>query len=181
MNYSEIKYCDIANGEGVRTTLFVSGCSHHCPGCFNAETWDFDAGEPYTPEVQDKIIESLAPHYIAGLTLLGGEPMEPSNQEGLVDLVEEVKRVYPDKTIWCFTGDMYEDLLEGGSRHTPYTDRLLACIDILVDGPFIEDQKDITLRFRGSANQRIIDMNATRKAGQLTFWQDDPIFTTHTM
>ncbi|MGI6590187.1 MAG: anaerobic ribonucleoside-triphosphate reductase activating protein [Eggerthellaceae bacterium] len=181
MNYANIKYCDIADGVGVRTTLFVSGCSHHCKGCFQPETWDFAAGEPFTEEVAQQIIDSLAPTYIDGLTLLGGEPMEPENQGPLADLCERAKAAYPDKSIWCYTGDCYEDLIPGGSRHTEDTDRLLACIDVLVDGPFIEDQKDITLRFCGSANQRLIDLNATRAAGEVVFWTDDPVFSTHTM
>lgn len=180
VNYSEIKYCDIANGVGVRTTLFVSGCTHHCKGCFQPETWDFAAGKPYTPAVQEQILDSLDAPYVAGLTLLGGEPMEPSNQAVLTDLCEQAKAAHPDKDIWCFTGDVYEELLEG-PRHTPDTDRLLACIDVLVDGPFEEDKKDITLRFRGSSNQRLIDVSATQKAGQVVLWQDDPEFATHDM
>ena len=181
MNYSGIKYCDIADGEGVRTTLFVSGCSHHCKNCFQPETWDFAYGQEFTDETQQKILDSLAPSYIHGLTLLGGEPMEPENQAVLADFVERVKAAYPQKTIWCYTGDVYENLLEGGPRHTPFTNRLLACIDILVDGPFVEGQKDVTLRFCGSANQRIIDLNATRAARHVTLWEDDPIFSSHSM
>ena len=180
MNYANIKYCDIADGEGVRTTLFVSGCSHHCKGCFQPETWSFSCGEPFTDEVARKILDSLAPSYIHGLTLLGGEPMEPVNQGALADLTDRVHAAYPDKTIWCYTGDVYEELLDG-PRHTADTDRLLGNIDILVDGPFVEEQKDITLRFRGSANQRIIDMNRTRAAGHAVLWEDDPIFATHSM
>jgi anaerobic ribonucleoside-triphosphate reductase activating protein len=181
MNYSAIKECDIANGEGVRTSLFVSGCRRHCPFCFNAEQQRFDAGEPFTSEVEQRIIESLEPAYIDGLSLLGGEPMEPENQAGLVEFVERVRERFPEKSIWCYTGDKYEDLLEGGPKHTEVTDRLLACIDILVDGEFINDLKDITLRFRGSSNQRIIDVDKTREAGQVVLWQDDPLYTTHTM
>lgn len=181
MNYSEIKHCDIANGEGVRTTLFVSGCRRHCPGCFNQEAQDFAAGKPFDETVAQGILESLAPSYIDGLTLLGGEPMEPENQRGLVKFVEEVKRLYPDKGIWCFTGYLYEDLLEGGMRRTDVTDRLLSCIDILVDGPYEAANHDITLRFRGSSNQRIIDLAATRAAGEVRLWEDDPMFATHSM
>ena len=181
MNFSEIKYCDIANGEGVRTTLFVSGCRLHCPGCFNQEAQDFAAGEAFTQEVEERILESLEPGYIDGLTLLGGEPMEPENQEGLVGFVERVKERFPEKSIWCFTGYVLEDLLEGGRKRTDATERLLACIDILVDGPFLEDQHDITLRFMGSSNQRIIDIPAMREAGEIRLWQDDPSFATHTM
>lgn len=181
MNFSEIKYCDIANGEGVRTTLFVSGCRLHCPGCFNQEAQDFAAGEAFTQEVEERILESLEPGYIDGLTLLGGEPMEPENQRDLVALVERVKGRFPEKGIWCFTGYVLEDLLEGGRRHTDVTDRLLRCIDILVDGPYVAAQHEITLRFRGSSNQRIIDLPATLAAGEVRLWEDDPQFATHTM
>lgn len=182
MNYAEIKYCDIANGEGVRTTLFVSGCTHHCKNCFQPETWSFDFGELFTRETEDAIIESLEPSYIHGLTLLGGEPMEPENQRGLVEFLERLKRECPGKTVWCYTGDVYEDLIDGMSlRNTEVTDRVLACIDILVDGPYIEEEHDITLRFKGSRNQRIIDMNETRAAGELRLWVDDPLYATHSM
>lgn len=181
MNFSEIKYCDIANGEGVRTTLFVSGCRLHCPGCFNQEAQDFAAGEAFTQEVEERILESLEPGYIDGLTLLGGEPMEPENQRDLVAFVERVKGRFPKKGIWCFTGYVLEDLLEGGRRHTDVTDRLLRCIDILVDGPYVAAQYEITLRFRGSSNQRIIDLPASLAAGEVRLWEDDPQFATHTM
>lgn len=182
MNYSEIKYFDIANGEGVRTSLFVSGCRHGCPGCFNPDQWDFTAGQPFSAAVQDKIIESLAPEYVDGLTLLGGEPMEPENQRALVDFVERVRQTYPGKTIWCFTGDLLEDLRNPDSpRHTEVTDRLLAAIDVLVDGPFVQAHHDITLRFRGSSNQRVIDLPASLAAGKVMPWRDDPQFTTHVM
>lgn len=182
MNYSEIKYFDIANGEGVRTSLFVSGCRHGCPGCFNPDQWDFTAGQPFTRDVQDKIIDSLAAEYIDGLTLLGGEPMEPENQRALVDFVERVRCAYPEKTIWCYTGDTLEDLLNPASpRRTEVTDRLLAAIDVLVDGPFVQAHHDITLRFRGSSNQRIIDLPATLAASSVVPWRDDPQFTSHVM
>ena len=181
MNYSEIKHCDIANGSGLRTSLFVSGCRRHCPGCFNEEAQDFAAGEEFTPEVAQDILDSLEPSFVDGLTLLGGEPMEPENQRGLVEFVERVKERFPKKTIWCFTGYLLEDLLEGGRKRIDVTDRMLACIDVLVDGPFLEDQHDITLRFRGSANQRIIDLPATLTAGEIRPWQDDPSYATHSM
>lgn len=182
MNYSEIKYCDIANGEGVRTSLFVSGCRHACPGCFNPEQQDFTAGEPFDQAVQDKVLESLAPVYVEGLTVLGGEPMEPENQRALVGFLERVRREYPSKTIWAYTGDLLEDLRNPESpRHTDVTDRVLGCIDVLVDGPFVETLYDITLRFRGSSNQRLIDLPATLAAGSIVLWSDDPQFTTHTM
>ena len=190
LNYSAIKYCDIANGEGVRTSLFVSGCRRRCPFCFNEEAQNFAAGSPFDEAAQEAILKSLEPVYIDGLSLLGGEPMEPENQRGLVDFVERVKERFPDKNIWCYTGDVLDELLAGGRHHTEVTDRLLACIDILVDGPFVQDKKDITLRFRGSSNQRIIDMNATRAAAEdagvslseaVRIWQDDPVYSTHTM
>lgn len=182
MHYGNIKKCDIADGEGVRTTLFVSGCTHRCPGCFQPETWAFDFGEPFTREVEDAVLESLAPSFVDGLTLLGGEPMEPANQAALADLAERVKRELPGKTIWCYTGDVYEDLVDPSSpRRTDATDRLLACIDVLVDGPYVKDLHDITLRFRGSSNQRVIDLAATRAAGEVRLWEDDPQFATHTM
>ncbi|MCF6413892.1 anaerobic ribonucleoside-triphosphate reductase activating protein [Collinsella tanakaei] len=193
MNYAEIKNFDIANGEGVRTTLFVSGCRRGCPGCFNSGAWSFEAGEPFTREVEDTIIESLAPGYVDGLTILGGEPMEPENQAGLVEFVERVRARYPcgcGKTIWCFTGDTLDELMEGGRHRTEVTDRLLACIDILVDGPWVQELYDITLRFHGSSNQRVIDLNATREAAAelgvplseaVRLWQDEEVYSTHTM
>lgn len=161
MNYSNIKYCDIANGTGVRTTIFVSGCTHHCKGCFQPETWNFEAGQEFTVDVMYDIVKSLEPAYIQGLTLLGGEPMEPVNQEGLLPLVKTVKAKYPNKNIWCYTGYTYEsDLLDpNGKAHTDITDEFLSYIDVLVDGEFIEELKDITLEFRGSSNQRIIELH----------------------
>ena len=180
MHYSAIKRCDIANGEGVRTSLFVSGCRRRCPFCFNEEAWSFTAGDPFDETTQKAVLESLEPSYIDGLSVLGGEPMEPENQRGLAPFLEKVKERYPEKTIWCYTGDLYEDLAFG-AKHTADTDRVLACIDVLVDGPFVQDLKDIALRFRGSANQRIIDLAATRAAGEVVLWRDDPVFATHTM
>ena len=160
MNYGEIKKYDIANGPGVRVTLFVSGCRHHCKGCFNAETWDFHYGNPYTEKTEKEILDALNHPYIAGLTLLGGEPFEPENQRELVKLLKKVREMYPKKNIWCYTGYTYDkDLLEGGKVYTPFTEEMLSYIDTLVDGQFIESQKDITLKFRGSANQRILDLN----------------------
>ena len=180
MNYAEIKYCDIANGVGVRTTLFVSGCTHHCPGCFQPQTWDFSCGKEFTDEVADAIVESLKPAYVAGLTLLGGEPMEPANQRVLVGLLERVRTELPGKSIWCYTGDHFEDLRDPASpRHTDVTDRMLSYLDVLVDGPFVLEQKDISLRFRGSANQRLIDVPATLKTGTVTWWEDEPVFSSH--
>ncbi len=160
MFYGNIKKYDIADGPGVRVTLFVSGCRHHCKGCFNPETWNFEYGKPYTKETEDELIEALKPGYIAGLTLLGGEPFEPENQVELVKLVKRVKETYPQKNIWSYTGFVYDkDLVEGGRAHTAVTDEMLSYIDVLVDGPFIEEQKDIRLRFRGSSNQRIIELH----------------------
>ena len=161
MKYSNIKYCDIANGIGVRTTLFVSGCTHHCRGCFNPETWDFNHGTDFTIDVIYDIVKSLEPSYIAGLTLLGGEPMEKVNQQALLPLVKMVKTKFPEKTIWCYTGYTYETdiLAPDGKVHIDCTDEFLSYIDVLVDGEFIEELKDITLEFRGSSNQRIIELH----------------------
>ena len=159
MNYGNIKECDIADGPGVRVSLFVSGCRHHCKGCFNKETWDFGYGKPYTKETEDEIIRLLAPSYIQGLTLLGGEPFEPENQEELAGLLKRVRETYPDKDIWCYTGYLYDvDLSKGGKVYTEVTEEMLSYIDVLVDGEFIEEEKDVTLVFRGSRNQRIIDL-----------------------
>lgn len=160
MNYAEIKYYDIANGLGVRTSLFVSGCTHRCPGCFNAVAWDFHYGKEFTQETMEEILDSCEPGYIRGLSLLGGEPMEPANQEGLLPLVKAFKERFPQKDIWCYTGYTYEtDLLSPeGKARCAVTDDLLSCIDILVDGKFIQEEADITLKFRGSRNQRVLQI-----------------------
>lgn len=159
MNYGEIKTNDIANGEGVRVTLFVSGCRNHCFNCFQPQTWDFGYGKPFDKEAEDKILQELEKPWIQGLTLLGGDPFEPENQEALVPFLEKVKLQYPGKDIWSFTGYVLDqDLLDGGRRHTPCTDRFLSLLDVLVDGPFMQDLYDISLKFRGSSNQRVIDM-----------------------
>lgn len=160
MNYSAIKTHDIANGSGVRTSIFVSGCTHHCKGCFNPDTWDFNAGIPFTEDTIREILDSCESSYVQGITLLGGEPFEPVNQEALVKLLEAFKKAYPDKDVWCFTGYTYEkDLLaEDGRARCIHTDKMLSMIDVLVDGEFIEEEKDITLKFRGSRNQRIIEL-----------------------
>ena len=230
MNYAEIKYSDIANGEGVRTSLLVSGCRRGGPGCFNSGAWSFAAGEAFTSEVEDKIIASLNHPFCDGLTVLGGEPMEPENQRGLVDFLERVRERFPRgeesasgaegsaaaagamgaegptafaggtdakgspiaaaKTIWCFTGDTLDELMPGGRHYTEVTERLLACVDILVDGPWVQELYDISLRFRGSSNQRVIDLNATRTAAAergcsladaVCLWQDEQVYTTHAM
>lgn len=159
MNYGNIKKYDIADGPGVRVSLFVSGCRHHCKGCFNSETWDFNYGQPYTEETEAEIIEALKPDYIQGLTLLGGEPFEPENQVELVKLLRKVREIYPNKDIWSYTGYIYDrDLMEGGRAFTSVTEEMLSYLDVLVDGPFIEAERDLTLVFRGSRNQRILKL-----------------------
>lgn len=166
MNYGEIKKSDIANGLGVRVSLFVSGCTHHCQNCFNQVTWDFHYGMPFDETVQEKILEYLAPSHIAGLTLIGGEPMEPSNQRALLPFVKRVKQIYPQKNIWCYTGYLFdEELLKQSRARCEVTDELLSMIDIIVDGKFIDELKDITLRFRGSSNQRIIEVQKSLEKG----------------
>ena len=169
MHYSTIKDCDIANGIGVRITLFVSGCTNHCKNCFQPQTWDFDFGEPFTEETEEKLLEMLKPDYINGLTLLGGEPMEPQNQRALVPFLKRVREAYPNKNIWCFTGFTYEVLKTDGSHpRCEVTDEMLSLIDVLVDGRYVEELKDLTLQFRGSSNQRLIDMVQTRENGEVT-------------
>ena len=172
MYYGDIKNCDIANGVGVRVTLFVSGCTNRCEGCFQPQTWDFSYGQPFTRETEEKIIEMLKPSYIKGLTLLGGEPFEPDNQRALLPFVKRVKEIYPDKNIWAFTGFTLEKLWEDGSHpRCEVTDDLLSLIDVLVDGRFEKDKKNLMLKFRGSENQRLIDMNATRESGNITMYE----------
>lgn len=172
MNYGEIKNCDIANGEGVRVSLFVSGCTHHCKNCFNAQTWDFSFGSPFTKETEDSILDLLAPGYINGLSLLGGEPFEPDNQRALLPFLKRVRAAYPDKTIWCYSGYTLEsDLLSESRARCEVTDEMLSCIDVLVDGEFIEEQKNISLAFRGSENQRVINVPKTLSSGSLV-WYD---------
>lgn len=162
MNYGEIKNYDIANGLGVRVTLFVSGCTHHCKGCFNPMTWDFNYGKPFTEDTEEQLLEMLAPNYIDGLTLLGGEPMETDNQRALLPFLKKVRERYPRKNIWCYTGYTLEtDLLSESRARCEVTDEMLSLIDVLVDGEFIEEQKNISLAFRGSENQRIIDLPKT--------------------
>lgn len=172
MYYSEIKECDIANGPGVRVSLFVSGCTHHCKGCFNEMTWDFQYGRPFDEEAEERILNLLAPPYIAGLTLLGGEPMEHVNQKGLLPLLQKVKESYPKKTIWCYTGYLYDkDILEDFCPKWEETRTFLSYLDVIVDGEFVEDLKDISLRFRGSSNQRIIDVRKSEQAGEIVNWE----------
>mgnify|MGYP000269117492 CR=1 FL=1 len=164
MHYGELKKCDIANGTGVRVTLFVSGCTNHCPDCFQPQTWDFNYGKPFTNETKAEIFAELDKSFINGLTVLGGEPFEPENQKELAGLLQKIKESYPEKNVWCYTGYLYDvDLIPGGKVYTEYTDKMLACIDTLVDGEFIEAEKDLTLEFRGSRNQRILHLNEMRK------------------
>ncbi len=168
MNYSEIKARDIANGSGVRVSLFVSGCTHHCRGCFNPETWDFSAGKLFDSECENSILKMLEPSYIRGLSLLGGEPMEPVNQDVLLPFVKKVKERYPDKDIWCYTGYTLDtDLKVNGKAFCSSTTELLGLIDVLVDGEFEEDKKNLRLPFRGSENQRIIDMKKTAESDRI--------------
>lgn len=171
MHYGEIKNCDIANGEGVRVSLFVSGCNNRCEHCFQPQTWDFCYGQPFTKEVEDSIIDMLKPDYINGLTLLGGEPFEPQNQAALLPFVQRVKRAYPDKNIWAFSGFTFEELTDVNSRaYCDATLPLLSLIDVLVDGRYVEALRNISLRFRGSSNQRLIDLPATLAGGNVVLW-----------
>jgi len=171
MNYAAIKKCDIANGTGVRTSLFVSGCRHHCKGCFQPETWDFDFGNEFTSEIEDDIIESLEPDYIEGLTLLGGEPFEPENQRVLVKFLKRVREIYPDKSIWCYSGYLLdEELLKDSKARCEVTDEILSYIDVLVDGEFVLEKKNIMLKFRGSENQRIINVKKSLETGEIVLW-----------
>ena len=173
MNYAEIKNCDIANGPGVRVRLFVSGCTHHCPGCFNQVAWDFDYGKPFTQETIDSILAMLQPGYIKGLTLLGGEPFEPENQPAVVELLRQIKAKYPEKSIWAFSGYLFDrDILAGRLGPWEITREYLSYLDVLVDGPFVESRKNLSLRFRGSENQRIIDVPASLAENRIVLWQD---------
>lgn len=173
MNFAAIKTHDVANGPGVRVSLFVSGCRHHCKGCFNSEAWDFKYGEPYTEEVTERILKAMAPDYIRGLSLLGGEPFEPENQKVLCGVLERIRLAYPEKTIWCYSGyDFERNILTGQLGDWDITQRMLKCIDILVDGEFVEALKDPGLRFRGSSNQRIIDVHKSMQADELVWWDE---------
>ena len=173
MNYANIKDFDIANGPGVRVSLFVSGCSHRCPGCFNEEAWDYDYGQPFTQETIEQIIQMLKPAYVKGLTLLGGEPFEPQNQGAIVELLRRVKAEYPQKSIWAFSGYLFDkDILSGRLGDWEITKEYLSYLDVLVDGPFIEDKKDLMLRFRGSSNQRLIDVPKSLACGNVVEWED---------
>lgn len=178
MNYANIKKYDIANGPGVRVSLFVSGCTHHCPGCFNPETWDFNFGEPFDSDVINEILEALEPSYIRGFSLLGGEPFEYKNQTGLLPLLKEIRNRFPNKDIWCYTGYNFEtDILEDMAKKWPETNEMLSYIDILVDGEFVEAKKDLALRFRGSSNQRIIQVQESLKQNKVILWDDTTDFS----
>jgi len=175
MNYATIKWYDIANGEGVRISLFVSGCTHRCKNCFNEVAWDFSYGAPFDRLTQEKILKELAPDYIAGLSLLGGEPLEPENQRALLPFVQEVKRLYPKKTVWCYTGFVFDEktvALTAKHKNIPETKELISLFDVLVDGPYVEALKDIRLKFRGSSNQRVIDVQNSLKENKCVLYLD---------
>ena len=178
MNYAEIKYFDIANGPGVRISLFVSGCRRGCKNCFNQSAWDFNAGKLFDETVEQQILEQLSKSYIQGITLLGGEPFEPENQRGLLPFIRKVKALYPNKSIWAFSGNTWEELTSGHA-HYEVTDELLSYLDVLVDGPFIQDLYDISLRFRGSRNQRLLDVKESIKNGCAIEWVDHPLYASH--
>lgn len=176
MYYGALKKTDIANGPGVRVSLFVSGCTHHCKDCFNPETWNFTYGEEYTDAVTAEILEALEPDYIRGITVLGGEPFEPENQRALLPLYRAIRECYPQKSIWVYSGYRLDDELWQESRaHTAITDEILTLIDVLVDGEFVADQKNISLKFRGSENQRIINMRASLASGQIILIPDEEL------
>lgn len=173
MNYCNIKNFDIANGYGVRVSLFVSGCTNACKGCFQPETWDFEYGNPFTKKTEDEILKMMDEDFIDGLTLLGGDPFEPANQKALIGFLKRVRKERPNKNIWAFTGFTFEELkMDGSYPRTDVTDEMLDLIDVLIDGRFEEDKKDIRLQFRGSSNQRLIDMNLTRERGEIILWED---------
>lgn len=173
MNYANIKDFDIANGPGIRISLFVSGCTHHCKGCFNRDAWDFDYGQPFTHETIEQIIQMMKPAYIKGLTLLGGEPFEPQNQGPIVELLRRIKEEYPNKSIWAFSGYLFDkDILSGRLGNWEITKEYLSYLDVLVDGPFVEAEKDLMLRFRGSSNQRLIDVPKSLASGNVVLWED---------
>ncbi|MBO5087616.1 MAG: anaerobic ribonucleoside-triphosphate reductase activating protein [Lachnospiraceae bacterium] len=177
MNYATIKKYDVANGPGVRVSLFVSGCTHHCPGCFNPETWDFNFGKPFDSEVMNDILEAMQPSYIHGFTLLGGEPFEYVNQQGVLPLLKEMKSRFPNKDIWCFTGyDFEKDILGDMVSKWPETSEMLSYIDVLVDGEFVEAKKNLSLRFRGSENQRLIKVADSLMANEVILWDDSKDF-----
>lgn len=176
MNYATIKWYDISNGPGVRVSLYVSGCRNHCKGCFNPETWDFNYGEPFTPEVEEKIIKGLEPDYIKGFTLLGGDPFEPENQKVLAPFLKRLRARYPDKSFWCFTGYNYEaDLLTGKLGDLSLVMDMLSCLDVLVDGRFVEELKDLNLKFKGSSNQRTILVQQSLATDEVVLWDEETV------
>ena len=173
MKYGNIKYHDVADGVGVRTTIFVSGCTHHCRGCFQPETWDFDFGQEYTADVEEQILGSLKSPIVDGLTLLGGEPFEPENQRVLVGLLRQLRERYGhSKNVWCYSGYTWEELTGESRARCEVTDEMISYIDVLVDGEFVESKKNLLLRFRGSENQRIIDVGASLSCGEAVIWSD---------
>ena len=172
MNYATIKSFDVANGPGIRVSLFVSGCTHRCPGCFNEVAWDFDYGQPFNQGVIDLILSMLKPGHIKGLTILGGEPFDPRNQGPIVELLRQVKAKYPEKSIWAFSGYLFDHICSGRLGDWEVTKEYLSYLDVLVDGPFIEAQKNLNLRFRGSENQRLIDVPASLAQGKIVLWED---------
>jgi anaerobic ribonucleoside-triphosphate reductase activating protein len=172
VNYAVIKKCDVANGPGVRVSLYVSGCTHHCKNCFNQEAWDFQYGKPFGSEAVQEIMEDLEPSYIRGFSLLGGEPFEPANQAVLVGLLRHIRERFPEKTIWCYSGYLYDtELLAGKVGDPEITREMLGYLDILVDGEFVDAEKDLNLRFKGSRNQRIINVPASLKTGKIVLWE----------
>ena len=176
MNYAKVKYNDISNGPGVRVSLYVSGCRNHCKNCFNPETWDFNYGEPFTKEVENQIIKAMIPEYIKGFTLLGGEPFEPENQPVVADFLERLRKQFPEKSFWCFTGyDLEADLLTGRLGSLDNVMRILNTLDVLVDGKFVEELKDLNLLFRGSSNQRIILVKPTLAKDEIVLWDEQTV------
>lgn len=173
MNYAQIKNNDIANGPGIRVSLFVSGCTHRCPGCFNEVAWDFDYGQPFTQDTINMILDMMSPGRIRGLTLLGGEPFEPQNQGPVLELLRQIKEKYPNKSIWAFSGYLFDrDILAGRLGDWDITREYLSYLDVLVDGPFVQSRKNLSLRFRGSENQRLIDVPASLQTGTVVLWKD---------
>lgn len=173
MHYGEIKRLDVANGIGIRVTLFVSGCKNYCKNCFQPQTWNFNYGHEYTEETEAQLLDALRPTHVRGLTLLGGEPFEPENQRVLIQLLRKIRKTFPDKDVWAFTGFVLDEELTKESRaRCEVTDEMLSMIDVLVDGRYVDELRDLTLQFRGSSNQRIIDMNLTRKAGEIVLWKE---------
>ena len=170
MYYGNIKKLDFANGDGVRVSIFVSGCRNRCKGCFQPQTWDFCYGKPYTAETEEEILKALEPAYVDGLTLLGGEPFEPENQRELLGLVKKVKAAYPEKNIWCYSGYTLEEMRADGHPRCEVTDELLSLLDVLVEGRFVEEKKNLSLRFRGSSNQRVLDLKKTLSSGEIILY-----------